>query len=192
MSDQHSSLGDGLSSLISFTGLSIPHRARFIAQCIGTAIYSSLTVGLLAGQTGAVLPCGPLVPFITGSFVGYGWGCIGFWRSSRKKAINCARRYPKILAHAMLTSFDIDVPDNVQLCREQELTGREVAAVTSTYGAQKDMTMEQWILRGGIGRLSYAILAAQECDEDVIEMHKSERQRLVEAYSESNDVDNGE
>mmetsp|Transcript_28032 Transcript_28032/g.62397 ORF Transcript_28032/g.62397 Transcript_28032/m.62397 type:complete len:192 (+) Transcript_28032:219-794(+) len=181
----NSNIGDGLSSLISFTGLSIPARARFVAQCIGTAIYSSLTVGLVAGQTGAVLPCGPLVPFVTGSFLGYAWGCVGFWRISRKKAINCARRYPKILAHEMLTHFDIEVPENVDVSRQQqEACGREVAVVTNNrFDSQKDMTMEQWIQSGGVGRLSYAILATQGCEEDISDMQKNERQVLVEEYS---------
>lgn len=87
----------------------------------------------------------------------------------------------------MLTSFDIEVPENVDVSRQQEVSGREVAVVTNRYGRHKDMTMEQWIQSGGVGRLSYAILAAQGCEEDINDMHKNERQRLVEEYSGSND-----
>ena len=46
------------------------------------------------------------------------------------------------------------------------------------------MTLDEWIIEGGIGRLSYAILAAQSCEEDINEMHKNERQKLVDKYSD--------
>ena len=45
------------------------------------------------------------------------------------------------------------------------------------------MTLEDWIIEGGIGRLSYAILAAQSCEEDINEMHRSERQKIVNKYA---------
>ena len=45
------------------------------------------------------------------------------------------------------------------------------------------ITLEQWIKEGGIGRVSYAILAAQSCEEDVQEMYRSERQRIVDRYN---------
>ena len=170
MVDAHSHF-DGLSSLISFTGFSVPARARFVAQFVGSTLFSSLTMGLVAGQAGAVLlPCGPLIPFMTGSWIGYSWGCIGFWKQIRKKAITCARRYPKVLVHSLLTEFDIDVPTNVRIAESRkEENGTE---------------LEDWILAGGLGRLSYGILAAMSCEEDVLEMKKNERQKMVNEYSE--------
>jgi len=172
MSDAHSHF-DGLSSLISFAGFSIPARARFVAQFVGSTLFSSLTIGLVAGQAGALLPCGPLVPCMTGSWIGYTWGCVGFWRRSRDKAIACARRYPKVLAHSLLTNLDVEVPTDLDMGNRRGGDGRE--------GQQ---TLEGWIQSGGVGRLSYAILAAQSCEEDIVEMQRSERQRLIDEYSE--------
>ena len=115
MSDAHHAPSfDGLSSLISFAGFSIPARARFVAQFVGSTLFSSVTVGLVAGQTGALLSCGPLIPFIAGSWIGYTWGCVGFWRRARLKAITCARRYPRVLAHGLLIELDVEVPKNVR------------------------------------------------------------------------------
>jgi hypothetical protein len=88
------------------------------------------------------------------------------------KATNCARRYPKVLAHSLLTDFDVEVPTSVRLESAQE-----------SYPSDK-VSMEEWINEGGVGRLSYAVLAAQSCDEDIIEMQKGERQRIVEACSD--------
>ena len=175
MSDDHSRF-DGLSSLISFTGVSVPARARFVAKCLGSTLFSSLTLGLVAGQSGALLSCGPLIPFLAGSWAGYTWGIVSFWRQAKTKATNCARRYPKILAHSLLTDFDVEIPTNVSL----ESTSQE------SYPSDK-VSMEAWINDGGVGRLSHAVLAAQSCDEDIIEMQKGERQRIVEAYSGSSD-----
>ena len=63
---------DGLSSLISFAGFTIPARAKFVAQFVGSSLLSSLTLGLVAGQTGATFfSFGPLMPFMTGSWIGY-------------------------------------------------------------------------------------------------------------------------
>lgn len=180
MADAHSHL-DGLSSLINFTGVSMPARARFIAKFIGSTLISSLTVGLVAGQTGALLSCGPLIPFMTGSWIGYTWGCIGFWKRSKKNAITCARRYPKILAHGLLTGFDLEVPTNVNMndCQKEEINKKD-----DTEGNQRQrISMEEWVTCGGVGRLSYAILAAQSCEEDIVEMQKNERQKLVNQYS---------
>lgn len=91
---------DGLASLIAFTGFTVPARARFVAQFIGSSLYSSITCGLVAGQAGAMVSCGPLIPFMAGSWFGYTWGAIGFWKQAQKKAFTCARRYPRILAHS--------------------------------------------------------------------------------------------
>jgi hypothetical protein len=49
------------------------------------------------------------------------------------------------------------------------------------------VSLEQWIVQGGIGRTSYAILAAQSCEEDVQELHRSERQRIVDKYNNRHD-----
>lgn len=171
MADAHSHF-DGLSSLISFAGFTVPARARFVAKFVGSTLYSSLTIGLVAGQAGALLPCGPLIPFMTGSWIGYTWGCVGFWKQSKKKTISFARRYPKVLVHSLLTNFDVEIPADVKVKHQEDGNN------------ERDVLLEGWILAGGIGRLSYAILAAQSCEEDINEMQKSERQKLVDEYSE--------
>lgn len=45
------------------------------------------------------------------------------------------------------------------------------------------VTLDEWIIQGGIGRTSYAILAAQSCEEDVQELQRNERQRIVDKYN---------
>lgn len=155
-----------------FIGFSIPARARFVAHFVGSTLFTSLTVGLVAGQTGAMLSCGPLLPFMTGSWIGYTWGCIGFWKQSRKKALACANRYPKVMAHGFLTNFDMEVPPTVSM-------------ETGEYkeGQQKKQSLEEWICTGGIRRMSYAILTAQSCEEDIAELQKNQRQQLIDGYS---------
>jgi hypothetical protein len=169
---------DGLTSLGSFAGFTIPARARFVGQFLGHAIFSSLTVGLVAGQTGAaVLSCGPLVPFLCGSWAGYTWGCLGFWKQSRAKALDCARRYPKVMAHGL--TF---------LCPAKH----SPPPVETTQGSATELrdknegkVLEEWIFAGGIGRISYAILAAQSCEEDIFEMQRKKRQELIDGYGAS-------
>jgi hypothetical protein len=46
------------------------------------------------------------------------------------------------------------------------------------------MSLEDWIVAGGVGRLSFAMMAAQCCEEDITEMRRNERQRLVDEYSQ--------
>lgn len=179
MADQPN-FSDGLSSLISFTGINVPARARFVAQCIGSSLYSSLTIGLVCGQVGALTSAGPLIPFMAGGWVGYTWGCFGFWRQSRIKTMNCARRYPKLLAHALLINFDVEVPDNVNLEATDNHPKSEIEVSKSS-----NNSLEEWIKSGGVGRLSFAMLATQSCDEEILEMQKSERQRLVDQYTEA-------
>lgn len=106
---------------------------------------------------------------------------VAFWRQAKSKAINCARRYPKILAHSLLLDFDVEVPKVVSLERS---VGSNEGIKETRYAHVNKVYMEEWILSGGVGRLSYAVLAAQSCDEDMIDMQKSERQRLVDSYSD--------
>jgi hypothetical protein len=49
----------------------IPARARFIVRFVGTTTFSSITLGAVLGQCGAMLPCGPLIPFFVGAHIGY-------------------------------------------------------------------------------------------------------------------------
>jgi hypothetical protein len=170
----HTSNFDGLSSLISFAGFTIPARAKFVAQFVGSSLLSSLTLGLVAGQAGATfLSAGPLIPFMTGSWIGYTWGCIGFWRQSKRQMLECAKRYPEILVHSLVTKMSIMPPNHLVFDGGSE-TNRS---------SEGSVSLEEWIVQGGIGRTSYAILAAQSCEEDVQELHRSERQRIIDKYN---------
>mmetsp|Transcript_10955 Transcript_10955/g.16132 ORF Transcript_10955/g.16132 Transcript_10955/m.16132 type:complete len:178 (+) Transcript_10955:74-607(+) len=170
---------DGLTSLIAFTGFSMPARARFVAQFIGSTLFSSITCGLVAGQTGAMmLSCGPLIPFMTGSWFGYTVSCVGFWKQSKKKALTYARRYPKVLAHSLETDLNMQIPKNVTMDDDQKTEGS-----SSSSSELRGKSLEEWIHEGGTKRLSFAILAAQSCEEDIAEMQKNERQKLIHGYS---------
>lgn len=67
----------------------------------------------------------------------------------------------------------MEVPTSVIENSEKEQT--EVSAGQS---------LEEWISSGGIRRLSYAVLAVQSCDEDIAELQKNERRKLIDGYSE--------
>ena len=90
-----------------------------------------------------------------------------------------AKKYPKILAHSLITNMLVVPPTDLAL--ESNNSGANEMSDKSFDGR---MTLDEWIIEGGIGRLSYAILAAQSCEEDINEMHKNERQKLVDKYSD--------
>lgn len=174
-------VGDGLASLVSFAGITVPSRARFIGQSLASTALPSVTLGLVCGQVGAVCPAvGPLVPYLVGSWIGFSWGCIGFWRRIKSQALNYAARYPKILAHSLSVTHNVEIPREVMLMKDDGTDRRE--GVDGTTG--KNGRLERWISTGGLGRLSFAILAAQDCREDVEEMQKEERQRIMEEERE--------
>mmetsp|Transcript_60572 Transcript_60572/g.179544 ORF Transcript_60572/g.179544 Transcript_60572/m.179544 type:complete len:101 (-) Transcript_60572:335-637(-) len=91
---------------------------------------------------------------------------------------SCARRYPKLLVHSLLINHDIEVPRDV-LEESGVVEHRPHAG-----GCGGGNGLERWICGGGIGRLTFAILAAQDCREGVEEMQKEERQRIVDGERE--------
>ncbi len=189
MADAQQTQFDGLSSLLSFAGIAIPARARFVAQFVGSTLFTSLTIGLAAGQTvGAIVPAlGPPACYVLGSWIGYTWGCAGFWRTWRDRALSCARCYPKVLAHGLFANFDVEIPRNVRM----DVDGKDRGGNNCRKDDKDDgggpatMSLEEWIVAGGVGRLSFAMMAAQCCEEDIAEMRRNERQRLVDEYSQS-------
>lgn len=85
---------DGLlNSILQIGGSTVPARTRFIASTIATTTYSSLTFGLFSGLVGAITPFGPLVPFLSGCWMGYSLGVYSVWRSAKSLAVRCAERY---------------------------------------------------------------------------------------------------
>ena len=160
MEDSHF---DGLSSLVRLSGAQVPARARFVGEALLSASFSSITLGLVCGQVGSILmtTTGPLVPFLIGSWAGYSFGLMSYWKSSVKWCDTCAQRYPKLLIHALRTQPHIV---------EQPPADEE--------------RLVDWVKQGSLGRLSMCILAAQACRNDVEEIERAERQRLMEQYQE--------
>lgn len=170
MEDEHF---DGLSSLVRMSGAHVPSRARFVGEALLSASLSSITLGLVCGQAGAMLmtTTGPLVPFMLGSWAGYTFGLAAYWKSAVTWCDNVAQRYPTLLIHAIKTQrpYGIQTPPSSAVHDEGKL--------------------QDWVKSGGLGRWSMCIVAAQACRSDVEEIERSERQRLMEEY---NNTDNEE
>ena len=181
---------DGISSLVRLTGVNIPSRARFVGEALVQSTLTSMTLGLSFGMVGgALVSIGPLVPFCVGSWMGYTCGLWHHWSRSKESALLFARRYPTILAHSLATERAIFVPPPVVQASEDQLlllsqknhTINNDNDKTSIRGV---ITLEEWIRQGGLGRLTWSILAAQSCRGDVEELQKQQRQRLMEEHQE--------
>jgi hypothetical protein len=145
---------EGLSALVGLSGV-VPARARFVAKYLAVTTYSSLSAGLFVGQIGAMLSMGPLLPYMVGSWFGYTVGSLMFWHQSKQKALDVARKYPEILVHTMCTEFRVDRPGSEE-------------------------KVEDWVTRGGVGRTTWAILAAQQCEHHVQELQKGELEKIIQ------------
>ena len=160
---------EGISSLIRMSG-SIPARARFIGEAMVTSSLGAITLGLVCGQAGSMFcfaTVGPLVPFLVGSWTGYTLGLYQYWRQAKRLAETFAQQYPTLMVHALVTERFTEIPPSVM--------------ESTDYGGA---TLHKWILEGGLGRLSMSILAAQSCRNDVEELQRQDRQRLMEEYQE--------
>jgi hypothetical protein len=195
---------EGLSSLIQLSGVTVPARARFVGEALVSSTLSSLTLGLSCGLFGAMVsPFGPLLPFLCGAWSGYTLGLIGHWRSSQRLALDYARLYPTLMAHALGSTQRgiVIVPRSVMQASEQVLlimgqnevdtsitTTSTTTAITTTSSTNptpsSSPTLEEWIQQGGVGRLSWSILAAQSCRADVEELERQRRQTLMEQHQE--------
>ena len=111
----------------------------------------------MCGHIGSCLSSvGPLLPFLFGSWTGYSFGLVHQWRGSKRKALSYAERYPSIMRHTLIHEYQIDVPE--------------------------DVCFKNWILNGGVGRLTWGILAAQSCQCCIDDIIMAQRQRLVEEH----------
>ncbi|KAL1527431.1 hypothetical protein AB1Y20_016097 [Prymnesium parvum] len=142
----------------------IPARARFVGRYLAYTTFSSLSTGFVFGQLGATLCTGPLVPFMSGAWLGYTFACFSFFRLEAQRAMEYIRKYPHLMEHAIEVEFK-----NLADLREGE-------------------PVEEWVRSGGLvvrlGRLSWAILAAQGCSTSVDEIQEARRQRLVQSCDE--------
>jgi hypothetical protein len=155
---------DGLSSLVRLTGVNVPARARFVGEAVVNATLSGLTAGLVCGQVGATIAsCGPLVPFLVGSWLGSGFGLYGHWRKTYQHTLLCAVHYPTIFTHSLWTEQHMVVPPQ---------------------SAKDGESLKAWVTSGGLGRLTWCILAAQACRGDVEEVQRKKRQQLVDEWNQ--------
>jgi hypothetical protein len=160
--------------------------ARFVGEAVLSGTVSSLTIGIACGATSAILlGVGPLVPYLAGSAVGYSLGLYQYWNSCKKYTLFCARQYPTLLAHALFVDFEIVVPASVQqhgTATTPEDSENSAHGRNPTIDSLNDRmtSMDQWIHVGGLGRLTWSILASQRCHPAVEAIQKHERQRLVD------------
>ena len=186
--DSNHPLGAGLASILRMTGINVPSRAVFVGEAMVSASFSSLLLGMLCGAVGASafpLTTGPLVPYMVGSSVGYMFGMVQYWKTCTRTTLWYARYYPTVLAHAIRTDRDQimgpTVPESVvraslvQLKTQKE--GDEKIGHTVT---GRPRTLEQWIRDGGLGRMTWSVLAAQQCRVDIQTIQRQERQRVVD------------
>ena len=153
---------DGLKTLLSLGG--IDSRAQFVVRFFGMTTFTSTTFGLVAGNFGAMLlSTGPLFPFFAGSITGYVVGVVTFWRQEKARALEYATLYPDLMEHALSTEF----------------TGQEIGT------RDRHVPMVEWLCSGGVGRISWGILAAQSCKASVLELQEDSRQKLVETYKQN-------
>lgn len=174
----------GLSSLVRLSGVNVPARARFIGEALVSSTLTSMTFGLCSGMLGSTLACGPLVPFLVGSWMGYSAGLIRYWQTTVWKTHIYAQQYPSIMAHALATgSTNIEVPRHVIQASEERLLSLTLSE--EEYPAKHDAgTLEDWIREGGLGRLTWSVLAAQSCRSDIEELQRKRRERLIEEHQE--------
>lgn len=181
-------LGSGLSSLIRLSGVTIPSRARYVGEAVVSATMSSITLGLCCGIFSSMSPFGPLVPYLVGSTVGYGFGLWHHWTAAKQRALWYAQQYPTVMAHSLRVERQIIVPSSIVQASQKQV--HQARASDTNSAEDKDassmslpghtMTLEQWILQGGVSRMTWSIIAAQQCRNDVDIIVRQERQRLID------------
>lgn len=208
----NSPLGAGLGTILRFTGTNVPARARYIGEAFVSASLFSVTVGLCCGAVGATLfpiSCGPLIPFLAGSGVGYSFGLWDHYSTVKRNMRFYAHHYPTLLVHALWTEFQLIVPKSVidqsrkQLLREEEEQQQnEMSALphasklpappVTNQPHLDNMPLDQWVFSGGLGRLSWSMLASQNCRSNVTTIETQKRHRIVESLLLDEDEYNNE
>jgi hypothetical protein len=177
----------GLSGLLTLVGI-VPARARFIGGAVASSLLSSLTFGLSFGMVGAAfLPTGPLIPFLMGSWAGHTFGLYHHYRSGKNEAMKVARNFPSLLAHAMWTEFGVIVPPSVLAATEERCRqhgGQVDSQIANTAAEEKGTMMDEWIDDKGYKMVGFAILSLPQRIEDVQDIQRRERERLIQAHAE--------
>jgi len=181
--DQHFG---GLSSLIRLTGAQIPARARYIGGAVLNASLASVTFGLTFCFLGSALPMGPLVPHMLGSCAGYALGMRQCWKTSKETALLVARQCPTLLAHAIMvtkrTTESQVVPRAVLQASLQKLQQENEEAVNADNKKANilPLTLDLWMVQGGLGRLTACIAAVLSCRGEVEAIQQQQRQHVVD------------
>ena len=160
--------------LVSYT-FTIPARA---------GIYTATILGLTTGQLGVLFtPWGPLLPFLTGSTVGFGLGVWNNWSRLLDRTRQYARHYPHILAHALWVEQRIRVPRSALVATTTTTTSAAAAKPKAPHDddVETPNPMVEWVTTQGLGHLSMCAMAAQSCQVDVEEVDRQERQRIMDA-----------
>jgi hypothetical protein len=195
--DDGNPLGFGMGSMLKMMGSNVPARARFVGEAFVSATLYSVSMGLCCGVVGAaVFPvsCGPVVPFLAGSSVGYSFGLWDHFSRVKRNMQWYAHHYPTLLAHALWLDYKVKVPRSVmqasqeQLLREEEEDGDgSIFSGTESIPPKSDgnpIPLDQWVLHGGMGRLTWSMLSAQQCTYDVDAIERQKRQKVVDSIIE--------
>jgi|Transcript_41406 hypothetical protein len=144
-------LEDLLSSFISLGN--VDARTQFVCRFVSNATFSSVTCGLVCGQIGAFLPCGPLLPFIGGSWFGYTFACFSFWQREKSRALHYSEKYPRLMEHTLITERQIKL----------------------------NLPVASWV-SSGLGPMSWGILAAQSLSPCVAEVQDTVLEKIKNDY----------
>lgn len=195
--DDGDHLGSGLSSFVRMAGANVPARARFTGEALVSAAFASISFGMFSGGLGAVVApatIGPLIPFLVGSSIGYTFGLYQMWSNSKRRMLWYAKEYPALLAHSLRTEYHIIVPSSVVKATQEiaKQSDEDEAFQMNHFKSRKTpeggpTTLDQWILGGGLGLVTWSLLAAQECRDDAESIQKQQRQTIVENFGSSND-----
>ena len=164
------------------------HKAFLSLPC-SKGIYSATTLGLVAGQVGMLFtPWGPLVPFMAASSLGFGLGMVQHFRRLTQRTKEYAQFYPAILAHALWVENRIIVPAHIILEQQQQQQQQQQnhgtaanALADNDNNNNNNNPMVEWVTNQGLRHLCTCALATQSCQQDVEEIDKQERQRLMDA-----------
>lgn len=197
--------GSGFPSILKMAGATIPCRARFIGEAVVSGTLHSIMMGLVCGTTSAVcfpITVGPIVPYLLGSIGGYSFGLYQHWNQSKTYALFCARKYPTLLSHAIFVEQCLVVPSSIQqhpsssdndnsgyivTYDENDYVNNNITAIntnttiaTTTNTNNTAGSLEDWIKEGGLGRLTWSILASQRCRNAVETIQRKERQQIID------------
>lgn len=177
---------EGLSSLVQLSGTSVPARARFVGETLVSSLWTSMTIGFSCGVIGSATPMGPLVPFLLGSWTGYTFGLVNHWMVAHKATLKVAKLYPSLLAHSLAIETHLVVPSDVIKASEEELRLTKDPTYTNekSHVVEGRKTLTDWINEGGLGRLSWSMIAAQGCRPDIEDIQRQHRQKLIEEHTE--------